>query len=142
MAGQAADQALTLSSGSLKPDELRALLGTLPFELTFVDADDRVRYFSESPDQIFKRTKIILGRKVQNCHPPASVHMVQKILDDFRGGQRNVAEFWINLQGKFVNIRYFAVRDADGKYLGTLEVTQDLTHLRALEGERRLLQYD
>ncbi len=139
---QDADQALTFPSGSLKPDELRAMLATLPMELTFVDADDRVRYFSDSPDQIFKRTKTILGRKVQNCHPPASVHMVQKILDDFRGGQRNVAEFWINFQGKFVNIRYFAVRDADGKYLGTLEATQDLTRLRALEGERRLLQYE
>jgi uncharacterized protein len=140
--GPNTDQALSFPSGSLKPDELRALLAALPFELTFVDADDRVRYFSESPDQIFKRTKIILGRKVQNCHPPASVHMVQKILDDFRNGQRNVAEFWINFQGKFVNIRYFAVRGAEGKYLGTLEVTQDLTHLRSLEGERRLLQYE
>lgn len=141
-AGRAADQALIFPSGSLKPDELQALLTTLPLELTFVDADDCVRYFSDSPDQIFKRTKTILGRKVQNCHPPASVHMVQKILDDFRDGQRNVAEFWINLQGKFINIRYFAVRDTDGKYLGTLEVTQDLTLLRSLEGERRLLQYE
>jgi len=137
-----AGQALTFAAGSLKPDELRGLLVTLPLELTFVDADDRVRYFSDSPDQIFKRIKTILGRKVQNCHPPASVHMVQKILDDFRGGQRSVAEFWINFKGKFVNIRYFAVRDPEGKYLGTLEVTQDLTHLRSLEGERRLLQYD
>ncbi len=141
-AGQAADQTLKFPSGSLTPEELRALLAALPLELTFVDADDRVRYFSESPDQIFKRTKTILGRKVQNCHPPASVHVVQKILDDFRGGQRSVAEFWTNFQGKFVHIRYFAVRDAEGKYLGTLEVTQDITRLRSLEGQRRLLQYD
>ena len=139
---QTAEQALAFSSGSLKPDELRAVLATLPLELTFVDAEDRVGYFSEGLEPIFKRSKTISGRKVQNCHPPASVHMVQKILDDFRGGQRDVAEFWINFQGKFVNIRYFAVRDAKGKYLGTLEVTQDLTHLGSLEGERRLLQYD
>jgi uncharacterized protein len=141
VAGQA-DQSLTFPAGSLKPEELRAILATLPIELTFIDADDRVRYFSDTPDAVFKRTKTILGRKVQNCHPPASVHVVQKILDDFRSGQRSVAEFWINVQGKFVNIRYFAVRDADGKYLGALEATQDLTHLRSLEGERRLLQYD
>ncbi len=139
---QTAEQVLTFPSGSMKPDELRAVLATLPVELTFVDAEDRVRYFSDSREQIFKRSKAILGRKVQNCHPPASVHVVQKLLDDFRGGQRDAAEFWINFKGKFVNIRYFAVRDEKGTYLGTLEVTQDVTHIRSLQGERRLLQYD
>ena len=137
-----AGRALTFPTGSLKPEELQGLFNALPVDLTFVDADDCVRFFSEGPDRIFMRSKTILGRKVQHCHPPGSVHVVQKILGDFRSGERNGAEFWINFRGKFVHIRYFAVRDTEGKYLGTLEVTQDLTHLRSLEGERRLLQYD
>jgi DUF438 domain-containing protein len=88
------------------------------------------------------RSRAILGRKVQHCHPPKSVDVVNRILDDFRQGRQNVAEFWIQHHGRFVHIRYFAVRDEEGTYLGTLEVTQDLTRLRTLEGERRLLQYD
>jgi len=79
---------------------------------------------------------------VRNCHPPKSVHIVDRILEDFRSGRQSVAEFWIQMGGKFVHIRYFALRDPGGAYLGTLEVTQDLTRLRALEGDRRLLQYE
>ena len=111
-------------------------------DITFVDEDDRVVYFSDGPDRIFDRNVTILGRKVQHCHPPKSVHVVEQILNDFRSGRQSVAEFWINFRGKFVHIRYFAVRDPQGKYLGTLEVTQDVTRIRTLEGERRLLQYD
>jgi len=107
-----------------------------------VDAADRVAFFSEGPDRIFSRSRAILGRKVQHCHPPKSVDVVERILTDFREGRQSVAEFWIHFQGKFVHIRYFAVRDEKGEYLGTLEVTQDLTRLRKLEGERRLLEYD
>jgi hypothetical protein len=91
---------------------------------------------------VFARPKAILGRLVQHCHPPSSVDVVERILADFRSGRQSVAEFWIDLRGRFVHIRYFAVRDDAGTYLGTLEVTQDLTRLRALEGERRLLAYD
>jgi len=111
-------------------------------DLTFVDDEDRVCFFSEGPERIFSRSRAILGRKVQHCHPPKSVDVVERILADFRAGRQNVAEFWIDLRGRFVHIRYFAVRDPQGRYLGTLEVTQDLTRLRALQGERRLLQYD
>jgi hypothetical protein len=135
-------EAVTFPSGSLTFEQLRALFSTLPVDLTFIDADDRVRFFSEGPRRIFERSQAILGRKVQHCHPPKSVHVVEQILADFRAGRQNVAEFWIELHGKFVHIRYFAVRDEGGEYLGTLEVTQDLAPLRALEGERRLLQYD
>jgi DUF438 domain-containing protein len=135
------DQAITFPTGQLDFGQLRGIFGALPVDLTFVDADDRVRFFSEG-DRIFSRSKAILGRKVQHCHPPKSVHIVDEIVADFRSGRQNVAEFWIQLHGKFVHIRYFAVRDEAGAYLGTLEVTQDLTRLRALEGERRLLQYD
>jgi len=108
-------------------------------DISFVDKDDSVRYFNDPGERIFVRTKAVLGRKVQDCHPRKSLHVVQKILDDFRSGKRNVAEFWINLKGRFVHIRYFPVRGKDGKYLGTLEVTQDVTDIRKLKGEKRLL---
>jgi hypothetical protein len=129
-------------SGALTAEQLVGLFAALPVDLTFVDAGDRVRYFSQGRERIFARSKTILGRKVQNCHPPGSVHVVDKILADFRAGQRDVAEFWIDFRGRFVHIRYFAVRNPQGQYLGTLEVTQDLTRLRTLSGERRLLEYD
>lgn len=135
------DRAVVFPTGQLDFEQLKAIFSALPVDLTFVDADDRVRFFSEG-DRIFDRSKAIIGRKVQHCHPPKSVHIVDQIVSDFRAGRQNVAEFWIELHGKFVHIRYFAVRDGHGAYLGTLEVTQDLTRLRALQGERRLLQYD
>ena len=142
VAAVAANESLVFPTGALTPAQLRWLFTVLPLDLTFVDADDRVRYFSEGPDRVFARSKAILGRQVQHCHPPKSVHIVEQILDDFKAGRHSVAEFWIPFQGRFVHIRYFAVRDEAGTYLGTLEVTQDLTRLRALEGEQRLLQYD
>jgi hypothetical protein len=134
--------AVVFPSGALSEDQLLAIFSTLPVDLTFVDKEDRVAFFSEGPDRVFARTRSIIGRKVQNCHPPSSVHIVEKILGDFRSGRQDVAEFWIDFQGRFVHIRYFAVRDPGGAYLGTLEVTEDLTRIRALEGERRLLQYE
>jgi DUF438 domain-containing protein len=135
------DQAVVFPTGALTFDQLRGILGALPVDITFVDADDRVRYFSEGADRVFERSKAILGREVRHCHPPKSVHVVEEIVDSFRSGRQDVAEFWIQLKGRFVHIRYFAVRDGDGAYLGTLEVTQDLTRLRELDGERRLLEW-
>ncbi len=134
--------AVQLPTGSLTIEQLLAIFRTLPVDLTFVDAGDRVAFYSEGPDRIFARSRAILGRKVQHCHPPRSVHIVDQILDDFRSGRHSVAEFWIPFHGRFIHIRYFAVRGETGQYLGTLEVTQDVTRIRALEGERRLLQYD
>ena len=134
--------ALMLPTGNVSLEQLAAVFSTLPLDLTFVDADDRVAFFTEGPSRVFARSKAIIGRKVQNCHPPKSVETVDQILSDFKAGRQNVAEFWINFQGKFVHVRYFAVRSTDGRYLGTVELTQDLTPLRALEGERRLLQYE
>jgi len=133
---------VVLPTGALSLDQLKAVFSTLPVDVTFVDAEDRVRFFSEGPDRVFARPKAILGRLVQHCHPPGSVDVVNRILDDFRAGRRDLAEFWIDFKGRFVHIRYFALRNERRNYLGTLEVTQDLTHERALEGERRLLQYD
>jgi DUF438 domain-containing protein len=126
-------------SGRLTVEQLTAMLNTLPVDITFVDAEDTVAYFSEGPDRVFARSRTVLGRQVQNCHPPKSLHIVQRIVDDFREGRRDVAEFWIQQGGRFLHIRYFPVRGEDGRFLGTLEMTQDVTAIRALEGERRLL---
>ncbi|RMH11588.1 MAG: DUF438 domain-containing protein [Planctomycetota bacterium] len=134
--------AIMFETGALTPAQMAAIFKTVPFDLTFVDEDDRVRFFSEGPRRVFVRPKAVIGRKVQFCHPPASVSTVNQILDDFKAGRQDCADFWITRKGRFVQIRYFAVRDESGKYLGTLEFTQDLTRERALEGERRLLQYD
>lgn len=139
LAELSAEAAVGLPSGSLTQRQLVAMLNTLPLDLTFVDAQDRVAFFTEGRDRIFARNRAILGRRVQDCHPPSSVHIVQRILDEMRAGQREVAEFWITPHGRFVHIRYFAVRGEGGEYLGCLEVTQDATALRALSGERRLL---
>ncbi len=137
-----AGEAIQFPTGNLTIEQLLGIFTTLPLDITFVDADDRVAFFSEGPDRVFARSKAVIGRKVQYCHPPGSVDIVERILSDFREGRQDVAEFWINFQGRFVHIRYFAVRDAGNKYIGTLEVTQDATPIRKLEGERRLLQYD
>jgi DUF438 domain-containing protein len=135
-------QAVQFPSGTLSFEQLLGIFRTLPVDITFVDREDRVTFFSEGPERVFARSRAIIGREVKHCHPPKSVHVVERIVEDFRAGRQSVAEFWIDLHGKFVHIRYFAVRDEAGAYLGTLEVTQDLTRLRALEGERRLLAYD
>lgn len=129
---------IVLETGSFRRDELETVLDTLPVDITFVGADEQVRYFSNSRDRIFPRTKAIVGRKVQNCHPQKSVHVVQRILEDFRAGRRDVAEFWLNMGEKMIHIRYFALR-RNGKYLGTLEVSQDIAPLRKLQGDKRLL---
>jgi DUF438 domain-containing protein len=117
------------------------LLKHLPLDVTFVDEHDTVRYYSGTPDRIFPRSPAVIGRRVQNCHPSGSVHIVNRILDSFRQGKQDVAEFWISLGGKFVHIRYFAVRDAAGAYKGCLEVSQDATAIRNLQGEKRLLDW-
>jgi DUF438 domain-containing protein len=130
---------LPLDTGALTLEQINLMLRNLPVDITFVDENDTVRYFSQTQERIFARTPAIIGRKVQNCHPPQSVGKVQKILDDFRTGQRSTAEFWINMGARMVYIRYFAVRDAQNNYRGTIEVTQDIAPIRQLEGERRLL---
>ncbi len=133
------DRGLHLPSGRLTAEEITAMLNTLPVDITFVDANDTVAYFSEGPDRVFARSRTTLGRQVQNCHPPKSLHIVQRIVDEFRNGTREVAEFWIQNGERFIHIRYFPVRALDGRFLGTLEMTQDVTAIRALRGERRLL---
>lgn len=135
----ASDGLLNMDVGVLTLEQVNLLMTNLPVELSYVDENDTVRYYSNQPHKIFARTPDAIGRKVQNCHPPKSVHIVNKILSDFRTGRRDVAEFWIPFGEKFVHIRYFAIRDKDGKYRGSLEVVQDVSGIRSLEGERRLL---
>ena len=136
------DGRIHMPTGSFGLEELIQVFATLPIDLTFVDKDDTVRYFSPGRERIFERSRAILGRKVQYCHPPKSVHIVNQILRDLKSGAQDRAVFWINLRGRLVYIAYYAVRSESGAYLGTLEVTQDISGLRAIEGERRLLMYD
>ena len=119
--------------------QIENILDHLPVEISFVDVDDTVMFYSHGDKRIFRRTPAVIGRKVQNCHPPKSVHIVQRILDDFKVGKRDVAEFWINLNQRLIYIRYFAVRDINKEYKGILEVTQDITNIKKIEGEKRLL---
>ena len=133
---------IKLSTGSFTVEELESLLDSMPFDITFVDKDDKVKFFSHGKQRIFERSKAILGRQVQFCHPPSSVHIVDKIIDDFRSGREDAAKFWINFKGMFVHIAYYAIRNEKGEYLGTAEITQDIAELKRTEGERRLLTYD
>ncbi len=131
-----------LDTGSLTPEAINLILKSLPVDVTFVDENDTVRYYSASAERIFPRSPGVIGRRVQNCHPPASVHMVNRILDAFKEGRRDVAEFWIETKERFIHIRYFAVRDEKGVYKGCLEVSQDVTDIRKLKGKKRLLDWE
>ena len=120
-------------------ETLEAIIDALPVEVSFVDDADTVRYYSKGDQRIFRRTSAVIGRKVQDCHPPKSLHKVEQVISDLKSGKRDVAEFWIELGGRKIYIRYFSVRDKAGKYLGTLEVTQDITDIQKITGEKRLL---
>jgi len=125
--------------GKVSEDILAYLLDALPFEFSFVDSEDKVQLFNKNGDRIFPRSASVIGLKVQNCHPHKSVDKVEKILEEMKAGEREHADFWINLKDKIIQIRYFAVRDPEGKYLGCLEVSQDITEIQKIEGEKRLL---
>ncbi len=138
----AVPEGIRLHSGAFTVAELEAMLNTLPIDITFVDASDRVKYFSQGKERIFDRNRAILGRDVRLCHPPASVHVVEQIIADFRSGRQDVAPFWIQMGERLIHIAYYAVRDRDGNYLGTVEMSHDIAPLRALEGEQRILSYE
>ncbi len=131
---------LPLPTGALSLEQLDVMFRALPFDLTFVDEHDKVRFYSEG-ERVFPRSPAAIGRDVHNCHPPASVHKVVEILDAFKADEKDVAEFWIEMGPRFIHIRYFAMRDTEGAYRGCLEVVQDVTGIRALEGERRLVNW-
>jgi len=132
---------LNLDTGQPTAEQVNLVMTHLPVDISFVNENDEVAYYSASPDRIFPRSPGVIGRKVQNCHPPKSVAMVERILSEFKAGTKSVADFWIQMKDKFILIRYFAVRDADGKYRGCLEVSQDVTGIRKLEGQKRLLDW-
>jgi len=129
---------VNMSAGALTPNEVNAIMNTIPFDMTFVGADNKVKFVTQGKERIFDRPKTIIGRPVELCHPPQSVHVVLDIVEDLRSGKKDHADFWINFRGQFVYIRYFAVRDEKGTYLGVLEVTQNIQPIRELSGEKRL----
>lgn len=136
------DGKIQLPSGSISPTELLSMLNLLPLDITYVDKDDKVAYFSEPAHRIFLRTRAIIGREVKNCHPPQSVETVERILKAFKDGRRDSEDFWLELNGRFIYIQFFAVRDQVGAYLGCMELTMDATGIRALTGEKRLADSD
>jgi DUF438 domain-containing protein len=136
-----AKEKVHLDTGDLMPEQINLMLTHLPVDITFVDENDRVAYYSQGKERIFPRSPGVIGREVQKCHPPKSIHIVNEILEKFRAGERDVAEFWIRMKEKFIHIRYFAVRDQAGLYRGCLEVSQDVTEIRQLEGEQRLVSW-
>jgi uncharacterized protein len=130
---------IRMETGILSIEQLELMLNHLPVDITFIDQDDVVRYFSHGKERIFIRTKAVIGRTVQNCHPPKSVHMVEEILQDFKSGKKDSEDFWIKFKDKYVYIRYFAVRDEKGTYMGTLEFTQNIAPIKEIDGEKRIL---
>ncbi|HYE82775.1 MAG TPA: DUF438 domain-containing protein [Clostridia bacterium] len=135
----AVDGYLKFETGLLTAKEIELMLNNLPFDITFVDKDGAVKYFSQGKERIFPRTKAIIGRQVHNCHPPASVHIVEKLVEDFKTGRKDSEGFWIRMGNKYVYIRYFAIRDENGDYAGTMEVSQDIKPIQEISGEKRLV---
>jgi len=129
-------------TGELTFDEMLMVFSALPVDLTFVDENNRVRFFTNPKDRIFPRSAAVIGRDVKNCHPPESVHVVEEIIESFRSGRETTAKFWINMRGKIILIQYFALFDSSGKYRGVLEASQDITEIKSFDGERRLLKWE
>ena len=136
------DLIIKTETGELNPEQFLLVMNNLPLDITFVDEQNKVRFFSRPKERFFPRSPAIIGRDVQNCHPPESVHIVNQIVDAFRKGERDKAEFWLELKGKFILIQYFALRNTAGEYKGVIEVSQDVTGIRLLEGEQRLLDWN
>lgn len=130
---------IKMETGMISLKQMELLLNHMPVDITFIDQDDVVRYFSHGKERIFARTKAVIGRTVQNCHPPRSVHVVEELLADFKSGKKDSEDFWIKFRDKYVFIRYFAVRDENETYIGTLEFTQNIDPIQAIEGEKRIL---
>jgi len=135
------DNILDVQTGKLTLEQINLIMTNLPVEISFINENDEVIYYSDTKERIFPRSPGVIGRKVQRCHPPKSLDKVMEIIEAFKTGLKDVAEFWINISGKFIHIRYFAIRDSSEKYRGTLEIMQDVTSIRALEGERRLVNW-
>ncbi len=129
-------------TGRMTLEQVLLVFNHLPVDITVVDENDRVLFFNKPKERFFPRSPAIVGRSVNNCHPPESVHIVEEIVETFRKGERDTAIFWIELKGRFILIQYFALRNDDGEYKGVMEVSQDATEIRKLEGQRRLLNWE
>ena len=134
-----AEEEIKFNTGVLSEEELKFVLDALPVDITFINKNDKVKFFNRFEDRIFKRPISVIGKRVQDCHPKKSLDKVEQILNDFKDKKRKVAEFWINLEEKLIYIRYFPVYANSGKYLGCLEVSQDITDIKKIKGEKRLL---
>ncbi|WP_371377735.1 DUF438 domain-containing protein [Sporomusa aerivorans] len=130
---------IKFATGILTPKEIELIFSHLPIDITFVGKDELVKFFSAAKDRIFHRTKTIIGRKVENCHPPASIHVVEQLVTDLKSGKKDSESFWLHLAGKYVHIQYIAVRDSGGEFIGVLEATQDIKQLQAITGEKRIM---
>lgn len=135
------DSFLKLSEGRMNLEQINLMLQFIPFDLTFVDENDRVLFYNRGEERVFPRSAGVIGREVRFCHPPKSVSTVLEILEEFRAGRQDEAEFWINYRGKVIHIRYYAIRDKERNYKGVIEVSQDITKIQTLTGERRLLDW-
>ncbi|NPA59086.1 MAG: DUF438 domain-containing protein [Epsilonproteobacteria bacterium] len=133
---------IDLDQGHMLPEQINWLLKFMPVDITYVDENDIVIFYNRGENRVFPRSAGIIGREVKFCHPPKSVDQVLMILREFKAGRRDEAEFWITFKGKFIHIRYFAIRDDEGTYKGVIEVSQDVTHIRGLEGQQRLLDWE
>ena len=133
---------IDLGTGKLNAEQIMLIFNHLPVDITYVDENNEVKFFSTPKERIFPRTKSVLGRKVQNCHPPESIDTVNRIVESFKKGEKDRADFWINFKGRFILIQYFAVRNNKGEYKGVIEVSQDITEIKSLEGEKRLLDWE
>lgn len=136
------DNTFHYDEGYMTPEQVNLLLRFLPVDITYVDENDKVIFYNRGDDRVFPRSKGIIGREVKFCHPPKSVHMVIQIVEEFKAGNKDVAEFWFNFKGRMIHIRYFAIRDKDKRYKGVIEMSQDITEIQKLEGQKRLLDWD
>ena len=141
-AGNDADRILDVAEGKLTLEQINLLFRHLPVDISYVDENELVKFYTDTPHRVFPRSKGVIGREVRNCHPPKSVHIVEEIIEKFRSGEQSFSEFWINKPDKFIYIVYVAVRDANGRFRGVMEMMQDCTHIRKLEGSRTLLTWD
>ena len=134
------DGEVKFDAGKLNPEEINAIFNTLPFDMTFIDKEGYVKYFTQGKERIFERPITIIGRHVTLCHPPKSVHVVEDIINSFKSGEKDHEDFWIKMKNMYVLIRYYAIRDKNGQYIGTLEVTEDIKPIQEITGEKRLVE--
>ncbi|WP_455031951.1 PAS domain-containing protein [Oribacterium sp.] len=136
------EEKLNVTTGQLTLEQINLIYQHMPVDLSYVDENELVCFYTDTKHRVFPRSKNVIGRDVKNCHPKASVHIVEEIIKKFRSGEQDKAEFWINKPDLFIYIVYFAVRDENGKFRGVLEMMQDCTHIRSLQGSQTLLTWE